>query len=810
MSFTVSSQPLNKLLAWSMGNGGKGYIRIEFPFNLAWYYEQPCTKFRSFQHRKEPKGLRHEFIVLRMTDGSICRVERTGDPNARMHALSSQGSVAYDIAQLFRPDDLAKASIDTSSIVSEVHLPSDLDLKDVLNICRAIQEDGRTRKYTLETFNCYFFSLALASCLTRLVADWENEIPYESWKSAARVTSDSVPSIDPRTHPLFRIHSMLYPWSTQQFLENIQQHFCEGISSLSWKNVVNGVFCYSTASCKADNPPHIWPFHRPINDTGMDPNAQLVYFFFSVIMVLYPTYIDAELARIALASEPSGNIEKEQLVALLERLRSINTRTVVWEEHPWAPVLGVIERRPPSDLPLGEEPAVITVFLEGQGISNTTISAFQQHILRRIEIQAKLIERVGLASAIKVSSEIRLRLSLVWAAIRNDDFDASGSAANNTSDIVDSGSSISINIPKEFVVDRPDSTANFLPQHPAPARFPRPLLDITAIGNTSPYAGYHHLLDPIPDVWYPSSLVKDAGWLYSPMYYVDQGNDGIQHVFCWSLSEYEGSGLNFIWRVCWSLHSELILALCQRFQEESYRDPFKLNGYVFDASSPDRRAMWREINPVNIFSPSLAGVALYPSIQSDWFSSSTLGSTISLPPESSIPAPSDYSYRSTDNLVQGLSSLYVNPVDTSLSPDPDPSSQTSDTSSDISVDPCSEDFEAEPVQGSNAYFCKDTRGNITLNVPRTLKDRDAVDSFLEQALAQLDKRVRHIKCSLCKNKKADRDWGVKPSNLQVSKKSSTSGPIGAHQIVQRHILAHLGIKGTFSPNECWVFVLMLR
>ncbi|CUA76320.1 hypothetical protein RSOLAG22IIIB_12206 [Rhizoctonia solani] len=260
------------------------------------------------------------------------------------------------------------------------------------------------------------------------------------------------------------------------------------------------------------------------------------------------------------------------------------------------------------------------------------------------------------------------------------------------------------------------------------------------------------------------------------VYYVDRGNDVLQHVFCWSLSEYKGSGLNFIWRVCWSFHSEPTLALCQRFQEhKSY--PVKLNGYVFDASSPDCRAMWRETKPPTIFSPSLADVVLHPSIQLDWFGSSSLGSTISLPPQPPIPAPSDYTYHPTDNLVQGLSGLYVNPVDTSLSPEPVPSSQCSDTSSDISIDACSpENFEAEPAQSPKAYFSEDTRGNIILNVPRTLENRDAVDSFLGQALPQLDKRVRRIKCSLCKNKKADRKWGVKPSNLQ------------------RHILAHLGIK----------------
>ncbi|KAG8684717.1 hypothetical protein FRC11_011694, partial [Ceratobasidium sp. 423] len=80
MSFSLQSSDSNgsSSLAWVVGDGGKGFIVIEFPLALqsGWYGEQACTVFRSFQHRKEQKGLRQEFIVLQLLGGSICRIER--------------------------------------------------------------------------------------------------------------------------------------------------------------------------------------------------------------------------------------------------------------------------------------------------------------------------------------------------------------------------------------------------------------------------------------------------------------------------------------------------------------------------------------------------------------------------------------------------------------------------------------------------------------------------------------------------------------------------------------------------------------
>ncbi|CAE6423843.1 unnamed protein product [Rhizoctonia solani] len=214
--FRVFFSIANRYLAWTMGSGGKGRILLRFPFalNSGWYKEQPCTRFRTFQHRKERKGFRHEFIVLMLLDGSVCRIERVGDPDTRLDALTPQGSAAYDMAQCFRPEDMDHACLGTSDIIAEVTLPYEFDIKDVLMICQAIHE-GKTR-FTLQVYNCYFFSLAIQACLTRLVIQWGDEKRLGIWLShvnrgieALPVHLSELPVSPPRPHVLFRLYAAL-------------------------------------------------------------------------------------------------------------------------------------------------------------------------------------------------------------------------------------------------------------------------------------------------------------------------------------------------------------------------------------------------------------------------------------------------------------------------------------------------------------------------------------------------------------------------------------------------------------------------
>ncbi|KAF8603462.1 hypothetical protein BDV93DRAFT_556485 [Ceratobasidium sp. AG-I] len=208
----LSASTSNTSLAWSLGNGGKGRFVVKFPSDLGWYRELACTRFQSLHHHKERSGLRHEFIVLQLQDGSICRLERMGDPYYRAEAISANGTTAHDIAQCFRQDQMDEARLGSSDILVNLTLPESLDLLDVLRICRAIQEGDKTCRYTLLGSNCYFFCLAIQACLTRLVANFEIRYPSNEWISVLNSSLDElVSTMSSADHPnalLLRLDSM--------------------------------------------------------------------------------------------------------------------------------------------------------------------------------------------------------------------------------------------------------------------------------------------------------------------------------------------------------------------------------------------------------------------------------------------------------------------------------------------------------------------------------------------------------------------------------------------------------------------------
>ncbi|CAE6488743.1 unnamed protein product, partial [Rhizoctonia solani] len=219
-----STSICNPALAWAMGHGGKGRLIIEFPFALdsGWYAEQPCTKFKTFEHRKEQTGFRHEYIALRLLDGSVCRIKRTGDPNARFDALSHHGSIAYDMIQCFRPEDIDQACLSSSDVVAKIILPYEFESMDMLKICRAIHKETKTRNYTLQIFNCYFFSLTIQAFLTRLITQWEDKHFFTSWLSQvaygievlgkpSQTPAALIPTKRNCEPALFRLYSILSP-----------------------------------------------------------------------------------------------------------------------------------------------------------------------------------------------------------------------------------------------------------------------------------------------------------------------------------------------------------------------------------------------------------------------------------------------------------------------------------------------------------------------------------------------------------------------------------------------------------------------
>ncbi|KAG9085684.1 hypothetical protein FS749_004231 [Ceratobasidium sp. UAMH 11750] len=160
---------------------------------MDWYEQQrqTSTRFQLIEHRKNLDGpFYHEFLLLKLTDGAVCRVERTGE-GSRADALRYTGCTSNDLIQWFSEDDYAKFS-DTmpSNLVAEIDLQQEFDILDVLAVCYSIQNTEACSVYTLQRYNCYFFCWTILAVLTRRL--WETVITSDAWDLAVNSAMDPV------------------------------------------------------------------------------------------------------------------------------------------------------------------------------------------------------------------------------------------------------------------------------------------------------------------------------------------------------------------------------------------------------------------------------------------------------------------------------------------------------------------------------------------------------------------------------------------------------------------------------------------
>ncbi|KAG8787205.1 hypothetical protein FRC12_015817 [Ceratobasidium sp. 428] len=151
---------------------------------LGWYSQQcrSSTKFQSIEHRRSLDGpFFHEFLLLMLTDGAVCRVERTGE-GSRADAIRQVGCAAYDLTQWFSKIDYELSPIKSSSErIAKVDLGREFDILDVLAVCYSVQNTKACRAYTLQRYNCYFLCLTVLAVLTRRLAGWETKIIANKW-----------------------------------------------------------------------------------------------------------------------------------------------------------------------------------------------------------------------------------------------------------------------------------------------------------------------------------------------------------------------------------------------------------------------------------------------------------------------------------------------------------------------------------------------------------------------------------------------------------------------------------------------------
>ncbi|CCO37067.1 hypothetical protein BN14_11218 [Rhizoctonia solani AG-1 IB] len=106
--------------------------------------------------------------------------------------------------------------------------------------------------------------------------------------------------------------------------------------------------------------------------------------------------------------------ELDRLVRDMQAL--IRNRTIHWIKNPWSDLCDYLTQRVSVDLHEdigGSKQTIRVAFLEQPKFEAISISDFQQHILRRISIQAQRVGRVWLGSAAGVQAELEEVLSRV-------------------------------------------------------------------------------------------------------------------------------------------------------------------------------------------------------------------------------------------------------------------------------------------------------------------------------------------------------------------------------------------------------------
>ncbi|EUC61192.1 hypothetical protein RSOL_387020, partial [Rhizoctonia solani AG-3 Rhs1AP] len=145
-----------------------------------WHRQQPSRRFRTIQYRKERTGVGHEFILLllqRDPGGDVdcyCRVERVGDAEHLAQVVCIDGTIAEDYIHAIPLSDARSANLtDNSDAVAEITLPQTFMLRNVLAICYVISNHYRAKRYTLQQYNCYFFSWTVILALGRACMNWD-------------------------------------------------------------------------------------------------------------------------------------------------------------------------------------------------------------------------------------------------------------------------------------------------------------------------------------------------------------------------------------------------------------------------------------------------------------------------------------------------------------------------------------------------------------------------------------------------------------------------------------------------------------
>ncbi|QRW26242.1 type-III integral membrane protein of unknown function [Rhizoctonia solani] len=179
---TASSSDLSRPLDMKFHNEWR---HPDCPVNQ-WYIQQTSssTQTLSIQHwRNRKTPYRHEYLLIRLADGSIYRLERLGQ-GSRAAAISRKGCAAHDIIQRFPPHAYRNTLLATD--------PSEL----------VVELDARSFDL-LDRFNSNFLCATVLIILARRVAKWESRVTEDEWLSIVDNTINRLQSTTADAHEFF-------------------------------------------------------------------------------------------------------------------------------------------------------------------------------------------------------------------------------------------------------------------------------------------------------------------------------------------------------------------------------------------------------------------------------------------------------------------------------------------------------------------------------------------------------------------------------------------------------------------------------
>ncbi|KAG9119762.1 hypothetical protein FRC07_005054 [Ceratobasidium sp. 392] len=110
----------------------------------------------------------------------ICQVERMADQNAQINALVRADAADY-INIIKKGSKMENDQLANTRVILEITFPEGRTrtLADVLDICYGISRHPKARYYTLQQYNCFFFSWNIILGLLRTEAAWSATIGHQ-------------------------------------------------------------------------------------------------------------------------------------------------------------------------------------------------------------------------------------------------------------------------------------------------------------------------------------------------------------------------------------------------------------------------------------------------------------------------------------------------------------------------------------------------------------------------------------------------------------------------------------------------------